>query len=136
MATVFLDTNVLLRHLLQDDPEQSMKASAFLERLEHGELKARIADTVVFETVFNLQRRHGVTKAAIRDELLPLIELPAIELPNKHRLRRVFELYVDSNISFADAYHVALMEQLGIEEIATFDRDFDRLPGIRRVEPN
>lgn len=30
---------------------------------------------------------------------------------------------------------MAVMEQLGIEEIATFDRDFDRVPGIERVEP-
>jgi predicted nucleic acid-binding protein len=135
MATVFVDTNVLLRHLLQDVPDQSSRASAFLARLERGEFSARIAETVVFETVFNLQRRHGVTKAAIRAELLPLIDLSGIELPGKHRLRRTFELYVDANMSFADAYHVAIMEQLGIEEIASFDTDFDRVPGIRRREP-
>jgi predicted nucleic acid-binding protein len=133
---IFLDTNVFLRHLLQDVPEQSSRASALLGRLERGEITARIADTVVFETVFNLQRRYGIAKAAIRDQVLPLIELPAIELPNKQRLRRVFELYVDRNMSFADAFHVAVMEQLGIEEIASFDKDFDRVPGIRRVEPS
>jgi predicted nucleic acid-binding protein len=103
--------------------------------VESGDVRVRIADTVVFETVFLLQKRHNVSKAQIRDSLLELIELPAVELPNKQRLRRVLDLYVEANMSFADAFHVALMEQLGIEEIVSFDRDFDRVPGITRVEP-
>lgn len=136
MAAIFLDTNVLLRHLLDDDPQQSPKASAFLGRVERGEIRIRLADTVVFETVFNLQRRRGVSKAAIRDKLLPLLGLPTVELPGKHRIEKVFALYVDTNISFADALHAVLMEQLGIERIVSFDRDFDRVPGITRVEPS
>lgn len=136
MAEVFIDSNVFIRHLAQDHAANSPKATAFLTRIERGELRARTADTVVFETVFTLERHYRETKAVIRDALLPLIELPGILLPGKQRLRRAFDLYVDKNMSFADAYHVALMEQLGVEEIASFDRDFDRVPGIKRVDPN
>jgi predicted nucleic acid-binding protein len=73
-------------------------------------------------------------KAAIRDTFLPLIELPGIELPGKRRYRKVFSLYVEKNISFADAYHAVLMEQLNLTEIASFDKDFDRIKGITRVK--
>jgi len=135
MALPFLDTNVLLRHLLGDHPEQSSRATAYLGRVEQGEVKVRTTDTVVFETVFTLQRQYGHTKAAIRDNLLPLLELPGIVLPGKRRLRQAFDLYVDLNLPFADAYHVALMRQLGLEEIVSFDREFDRVPGLRRREP-
>ena len=58
MALMFLDTNILLRHLLQDHPEQSPRATAYLARIEEGELRARIADAVIFETVFALQRHY------------------------------------------------------------------------------
>jgi predicted nucleic acid-binding protein len=75
MAIPFLDTNILLRHLLQDHPEQSPKATAYLARIEGGEVRVRIAETVIFETVFTLQRQYGHPKAAIRDNVLPLIEL-------------------------------------------------------------
>ena len=34
-----------------------------------------------------------------------------------------------------DAVHAAVMLNHGIEYIATFDRDFDRIPGIKRLEP-
>lgn len=65
-----------------------------------------------------------------------MLRLPGIVLPGKRRFGRVFELYVDLNISFADAYHVVMMEQLGLDEVISFDRDFDRVGGIRRVEPS
>jgi predicted nucleic acid-binding protein len=136
MALPFLDTNVLLRHLLQDHPQQSARCTAYLARIERGEIKVRTAETVVFEAVFTLQRQYAVPKSEIRDNLLPLLELPGIVLPGKRRLRRVFDLYVDLNLSFIDAYHVALMQRLGLDRIVSFDKGFDRAPGITRLEPD
>ena len=133
MAVVFLDTNLLLRHLTQDHPEYSPKATAYLSRIERREVEARISEIVIFETVFTLHRGYHKARTEIRDAFLPLIELPGIILPGKRRFRRVFDLYVEQNLPFADAYHVVLMEQLGISEIASFDTDFDRVSGIRRV---
>jgi predicted nucleic acid-binding protein len=135
MKLSFLDTNISLRHLLQDDPTHAPKASAFLKRIEAGEVKVRTADTVIFETVFTLQRSYGKEKAAIRDTFLPLIELPGVVLPNKRRYRKVFSLYVENNLPFADACHAVLMEQLNLTEIVSFDTDFDRIEGITRIQP-
>jgi uncharacterized protein len=134
-AIPFLDTNIFLRHLRQDHSDFSPRATAYLARVERGELKVRTADTVIFETVYTLQRSYRELKSDIRSAFLPLIELPGIVLPGKRRFRKVFTYYVESNISFADAYHAALMEDFKLDEIVSFDRDFDRIPTIRRVEP-
>jgi len=58
MAVPFLDTNILLRHLRQDNPVGSPTATAILARSEHGELAARFSDIVVFATVFTLQKTY------------------------------------------------------------------------------
>ena len=88
MATLpFLDTNVILRHLLQDDPQQSPRSTAYLRRIESGDVQVRTADTVVFETVFTLQRQYKVPRLEVRDAVLPLLELPGIVLPGKRRFR-------------------------------------------------
>jgi predicted nucleic acid-binding protein len=134
MALLFLDTNVLLRHLRQDDPDHSPRATAFLKRIEQGEVKVRTSDTVIFETVFTLERSYHQEKSAIRDAVLPLVELPGVVLSNKRRYRKVFSLYIEKNISFADAYHAVLMELLHLTEIVTFDTDFDKIAGITRVK--
>lgn len=135
MNTPFIDTNIFLRHLLQDHPEHGQRATAFLQRIEDGEFKARTADTVIFEAVFTLQKFYKQPKAAIRDAMLPLIELPGIILPGKRKYHQVFDYYINLNLPFADAYHATLAESLRLTEIISFDRDFDRIPNIQRREP-
>jgi predicted nucleic acid-binding protein len=134
-APAFLDTNILLRHLLQDVPHQSPRATALIRRIEAGEVRVLLTETVVFETVFSLQRTYKRMPQAIREALLPLLELPGVSLPRKGRFRQAFTRYVDQNLPFADAYHAALMSDLGLREIYSFDEDFDRISGITRLEP-
>jgi len=54
--------------------------------------------------------------------------------PQATAIDEVFDLYVNLNISFADAYHVVLMKAMRTAEIVSFDRHFDRVPGIVRVD--
>jgi predicted nucleic acid-binding protein len=135
MSKQFLDTNIFLRHLLGDDPAQSERATAYFQAIEQGLSKARISDIVVFEVVFTLERGYRRSKTEIQSAVLPLLELPGIVLPGKRKFREVFRLYAEQNIPFADAYHVVMMRKLDLSEIVSFDRDFDRVPDIKRVEP-
>jgi len=132
----FLETNIFLRHLRGDHADFSPGATALLRRIEQGSLKVRTADTVIFETVFTLERFYNQSKEAIRGAFLPLIELPGIVLPGKRRFQGVFGYYIEQNISFADAYHAVLMESLHLTRIVSFDRDFDRIATVQRVEPD
>jgi predicted nucleic acid-binding protein len=125
---------VLLRHLRQDDPVRSPKATALLARIEQGEIVVRTSDTVVFETVFSLQHGYQQQRSLIADAVLPLLEMPGIVLPGKRAYRAVFALYQASSLGFADCYHVVLMQRLGLSEILSFDTDFDRIPWIVRRE--
>ena len=90
---------------------------------------------VVFETVFTLERSYRVPKAEIRQSLLALLALPGIVLEGKDRYFRIFELYVDHNLPFGDAYIIAEMERSGAIEIFSFDREFSKVPGLTRTEP-
>jgi uncharacterized protein len=135
VALRFLDTNILLRHLSQDHPDHSPRATALLKQGENGELRVRLHDLVIAETVFTFQRTYKVPKAHIASALLPLIDLPGVELRGKRNYTRIFDLYVRLNISYADAYLAFVMRQAGSSQIHSSDRDFDRVPAISRVEP-
>lgn len=89
---------------------------------------------MVFETVFTLQRSYGQPRGRIAEALLPLIQLPGILLPGKTIYSKAFALYRTGPLGFADCYHLALMERLGITEIFSFDSDFDHIPGVVRRE--
>jgi len=135
MSKQFLDTNIFLRHLLGDVPTQAERATAHFKAIEQGAVRSHISDIVVFEVVFTLERGYHRSKTEIQAAVLPLLELPGIVLPGKRKFREVFRLYVEQNISFADAYHVVMMRKLDLSEIVSFDRDFDRVADIKRVEP-
>jgi len=132
----FLDTSVLIRHIMGDDANHSPRATAFLRVVAAGERAVRISDTVVFEAAFVLGRVYKMRRDDIRDALLPIIDLPGIVLPGKRIFARVFELFLErSSLSFADCYHLALTERLELGTIVAFDQAMGRVPGIVREEP-
>lgn len=135
MVPPFIDSNILLCHFHGEHPDHSPRATALLARIERGELEAQLSDMVIFETAFTLERSYKVPKAQIRDAILGLLALPGIILPGKRRYVRIFEFYVDHNLPFGDAYIAAEMERVGATELYTFDKQFNRVPGITRLEP-
>jgi predicted nucleic acid-binding protein len=90
MSIAFLDSSILLHHLLDDVPEQSARCSDLLQRIEDGELTVRTSDSVIIETVVTLERGYEIPKHAIAEALQPLIALPGIKLPDKRRYHAVF----------------------------------------------
>jgi uncharacterized protein len=134
VAPPFLDTNILLRHLLQDHAVLSPRATAIVRNVEQGALQVRTSDIVLFETVFTLQRTYKQPRQTIAAGLLPILDLAGILLPGKRHYHRVFAVYCSRTLGFADCYHLVLMQRLKLTEILSFDTDFDGLPGITRRE--
>ncbi len=133
----FIDTNIFIRHLTNDHPVHSPACFALIQRIEQGTLTAWTSDLVISEVVFVLASKqlYGLPRAEIRDLLLPLINLSGIKLPHKRMYQRVFDLYANLPIDYADAYNAALMESRGEIEVYSYDVDFDRIQGIVRREP-
>ncbi len=136
MATPrFLDTNILLRYFTASDPAKAEAARVLLGRVERGEEKVVISLLVIFEIVFTLQRTYKVPRQRIREMVGDLLSLPSVQLAQKGLCRQALDLYVVHNISFADAYNAAYLRSQGLAEIYSWDTDFDRLTGIKRIEP-
>ena len=129
MPPRFLDTNVLLRYLTRDDEEKA-------QRVERGDEAVVTSPMVVFETIFTLQRYYRLPKERIRERVGDLLSLRSLHVPDKQVCQRALDLYVRHNVSFADAYNAASMHQRQMTEIYSWDTDFDKLPGITRVEPD
>ena len=131
----FLDTNIFLRHLVNDDPQQSPRCLAIFKAIEDGALRAWSTDLAIAEVVWVLTRFYGLTRHQIRELLYPLIRFPGLRLPGKRIYGRVFELYVNLRIDYIDCFHAALLEAEGQAAFYSYDRDFDRIPSLARQEP-
>jgi predicted nucleic acid-binding protein len=137
MLGTFLDTNLFLRHLLNDHADHSPRARRLFQVIERREIIGWTSSLVVAEVVFILSnpKTYDVARSEIRDQLLPLISLPGIQLERKRMYRRVFELYTSVAIDYIDCYHAALIELDGQGRLYSFDRDFDAVPTLSRSEP-
>jgi uncharacterized protein len=134
MPVCFLDTNILLRYLTRDDEPKAQRALNLLMRVEQGEEKVITSSLVIFETVFTLQSFYKVPRQRIKELILSIISLRGLHLPGKNVYYHAFDFYVTKNISFADAYNAAYMLSEQVSSIYTWDKDFDKIDGIVRLE--
>ncbi|MGC4108165.1 MAG: PIN domain-containing protein [Thermomicrobiales bacterium] len=132
----FVDTNVFVYHLLGDHSAHSPASSEFFGRIRAGEFQAWTSETVIFETVFTLQRKHHVPRGMIAETVRELVSLPGILCRDKDLLLETLDLWVrETPLSFADCYHLLYARHIGLTQIYTFDRKMGRIPGVARVEP-
>jgi predicted nucleic acid-binding protein len=134
----FLDTNVFVRYLTQDDPAKTRASAELIRRLELGEEEMMTSEMIIGEVAYILSARahYGQPPAEIRDRVAPVIQAFGLRLEHKAVLLRALDLYALYPIlDFEDALSVAHMESAGIDEIVSYDRGFDRVAGITRIEP-
>jgi predicted nucleic acid-binding protein len=130
-VSAFVDTNVLVRHLTADPPEQARRATAYLASAR----ELLLPDLVVAEVVYVLGSVYGAGRETIARLVRAMVAFPAIVVLDVPLLLRAVEVYEVERLDFADAYLVASAESSGVGTIASFDRSIDRVATIRRVEP-
>lgn len=134
MLTV--DTNVILRHLLNDHDDHSPRASALFLQVRQGEQLVFCPETAVFEAVHILHGLKGAPRDRTVAALLMLIEQPAFHMDHKGAIVAALAFWREQPaLDYADCYHLALTNELGLTGIYTFDKKMDRYPGVERIEP-
>ena len=135
----FLDTHVILRYLIRDDDAKAQACYELFRRAQRGEEELTTCEAIVAEAVYVLSSPrlpYRLNPEEIRARLLPILTLRGLKLPRKRVCLRALDIYASSAfLDFEDALAVAHMEQRGITEIVSYDRDFDRVAGVRRTEP-
>ena len=136
----FLDTNVILRYLTRDDEAKAEACHRLFQRVKQGEEELFTCEAILSEVVYVLSSRRApyrLSHGEIRSRLEPIISLRGLRLPQKRVYIRALDLYASSrSLDFEDALAAAHMEQQGVREIVSYDKDFDLLAGLQRVEPS
>lgn len=133
---VFIDSNIIIRHIVGDSPVQAAACRDLFRAVESGQRTVWTTNQVVAECVYVLTKAYQVDRATVADLLLRLIELPGIGLDQKRVIRHAFDLFVEHpRIDYDDCYHAALVLDRGEIQVMSFDRHFDRIAGIERLEP-
>lgn len=132
-----IDANVVIRYLIDEDTDQGRRSLALLLKVSTGEEQVTICEGALSEIVHILSSKalYARPRQEIALRLAAVIELRGLVLQNKDVYLTGLDRYTASSIDFVDCLNIAHMQELGITEIVSFDRHFDRVEGITRVEP-
>ena len=127
----FVDSNVLVRHLTGDPPDQAKRATALLRDAE----ELILVDLVVAEVVYVLESVYVVERERVAELVRAIVGFPPVVVPDRLLLLRSLEIYEQHRIHFAESYLAACAEATGVGVVASFDRAIDRVGTVRRLSP-
>ena len=125
-----LDTNIILRLILRDIPEQCNRIQDLFMR--HG-VTYNIADLAVSEAVYVMQNQYGLSREEIADGICRLLWFPGINY-NKNLFDKVLPMYLEHpKMSFNDCCLAVYAELNEAEPLWTFDKALAKESGTAKL---
>ncbi|MEO5535660.1 MAG: type II toxin-antitoxin system VapC family toxin [Pseudolysinimonas sp.] len=128
-----VDSNVLLRHLLDDDATQSRQAAAFFSARSAKD-PAFLSVVVLVETVWTLSRRDKVPMSRVVAIVSAFLSAEEIVVQAPDVVRRALRDAAEHGTDLADAIIAHLAIDADCEYTVTFDRRASELPGMALLE--
>jgi predicted nucleic-acid-binding protein len=122
-----LDTNVLVRHLVQDDPGQSRKATQVIANQCTRDDPGFINRIVLCELVWVLESAYGYSKDTIMTVLEKLLRTSQLKIEGTQLAWTAFRLYQKGKADFADCLLGTTNRLGGCNETVTFDQTASKL---------
>lgn len=133
---VFVDTNIFLRYLTNDDPEQADEVERLLVAAAAGSVSLLTNAIVLAEIVWTLDSYYKLPRDEIRDHVLAILNSDGLVVENEDLILQAITDYVDLNVDFADAYNASWSIGREVTTICTFDiRHFGRIESIEARTP-
>lgn len=128
---VFADTNLFLRFLTNDVPDQAEAVRQLLLQATQGKVSLITTSMVIAEIVWTLESFYKEPRENIQQMILSFLNTPGLDVDEGDLVVKALRAYVDKNIDYIDAYNAAWMDINGIDTIYTFDQNhFARIDGV------
>lgn len=128
-----LDTNVILRYLVQDNEVQAEAASSLIESLT-PDRPGFICREVIIEMVWVLERSYRFTRTQIADVLVEMTLTQGLVLEAEDDVVRAALQYRQGGPGFSDLMISAAVTRAEANPLYTFDRALSRKEGVALVE--
>ncbi len=125
-----IDTNVLLRYIVQDDPEQTAKSRAFFNQLT-PDMQGWIALVTLAELVWVLRTTYDAPRSRIAAVVKSLLNAQDLDFERRDSVVEALAAFHAGKADFADCLIVACNHAAGCTTTVTLDRTAAKLKGMR-----
>jgi uncharacterized protein len=136
MTACFVDTNLFIRYLTNDDPAKAERVELLLKEAASGKVRLVTTEMVIAEVVWVLESSYGLKSSTVAPLIRAILATSGLEVINASLVAIALDYYETKNIDFIDGYIAAVMEKQGITELYSFDKKhISRIKTISRKEP-
>lgn len=128
-----LDTNVLVRFIVQDDMAQLDRARSLIAGCLRDGQTLFVPVTVTLELEWVLRSSFEYSKDEVMEALSALFSAAELVFESERALEVALQLYRSGSADFADCLHIAVAAQAGALPLWTFDKRAARVDGAREV---
>ena len=128
-----IDTNILVRYIVQDDKEQAGKATRFIESKCTVQSPGFINIIVLCELVWVLKRAYGYEKSVIAEVLSILLSVQEIMVDRSAEVAIALSEYASGGADFVDYLIAVINNQKGCDTTYTLDREAARYRGFKKL---
>lgn len=125
-----VDTNILVRHLVQDDVEQAARATAFIEGRLTRDTPGFINRMVVVELIWVLETSYGFARNLVADLIDRLLRTAELVVEDADQVNEAIQRFRRSGADLADLLLAIGNARHGCSETYTFDRRAARAAGF------
>ena len=125
-----VDTNILVRYVVNDDPKQAAIVEKFWVECETNQEAIFIPVLVLCELMGVLSRLYAQTKPQLIEVLEKLLAVGFFRFEQESAVRLSLEHYRRGKATFPDYMIGEISRQSGCRDTVTFDRDLRGGPGF------
>ena len=128
-----LDTNVLVRYIMQDDPIQSPKATLIIESLD-GVAGGYVTLVSIVELVWVLSVSFELTRSQVAQALDGIIRTKQFKIESANQVIRALRVFKVGKSDFADCLIERSADSAGCEKTITFDVNASKHAGMSLID--
>jgi len=122
MRSYFIDTNIFIRYLTNDDPVKADRVEKLLSEAAAGKVRLVTAEMVLAEVVWALESFYGLKNVEVGSMVKAILATPGLEVLNSALVEKALEYYLAHSIDFVDGYIAAVMDKHKISDIYSYDK--------------
>ncbi len=129
---VVIDTNLLVRYLVNDDQKKADAVDNLLDQAIKGDVRIIVPSVVIAELVWVLESFYQIKADVILELVEAIVTTQGLDVTDKSTVISALRLYKNKNIDFIDAWIIEFAKEREIGAIYTFDKKHFR--GIEGID--
>lgn len=136
MSKVFIDTNIFLRTLIEEDKESFKDCFQLLQNIKTNKLQGVTSSVVLSEIAWTLLSYYKFSKLEVIKALRGIVNLRGLSIIDEYQHEVALSLYEKKGIKFIDALIASNPDIFSKKwTVISYDHDFDKID-VKRIEPN